>query len=183
MDFVASLTGKSPATTGFGSEGALTKGPFNAFVAGGGSNNALVSAIVTAMPGLRRRRDMWGRISGGSRCQSAGPGDLVPYAGHERDPEFLKAHGYLEQVSDFRLGGPNGAGQSAGLSDHPSFCRSLFGRIFETPDAVFPDRMLRPEKAGSGHNSRPVVEAIVETQTRVRCNILKTAAWTPRARR
>ncbi|HEV8549087.1 MAG TPA: hypothetical protein VGQ57_08665, partial [Polyangiaceae bacterium] len=30
MDFLSSLTGKSPSTTGFGSEGALTKGPFNA---------------------------------------------------------------------------------------------------------------------------------------------------------
>jgi hypothetical protein len=30
MDFVCSLTGKSPSTTGAGSEGALTKGPFNA---------------------------------------------------------------------------------------------------------------------------------------------------------
>ena len=30
MDLIASLTGKSPSTTGAGSEGALTKGPFNA---------------------------------------------------------------------------------------------------------------------------------------------------------
>ena len=30
MDYVCSLTGKSPSTTGAGSEGALTKGPFNA---------------------------------------------------------------------------------------------------------------------------------------------------------
>jgi hypothetical protein len=30
MDYIASLTGKSPSTTGAGSEGALTKGPFNA---------------------------------------------------------------------------------------------------------------------------------------------------------
>ena len=30
MDFISSLTGKSPSTTGAGSEGALTKGPFNA---------------------------------------------------------------------------------------------------------------------------------------------------------
>ncbi|GAB1405657.1 hypothetical protein MASR1M74_28390 [Lentimicrobium sp.] len=29
MDFICSLTGKSPSTTGAGSEGALTKGPFN----------------------------------------------------------------------------------------------------------------------------------------------------------
>ena len=33
MDFICSLTGKSPSTTGFGSEGALTKGPFNALLA------------------------------------------------------------------------------------------------------------------------------------------------------
>ena len=30
MDYICSLTGKSPSTTGAGSEGALTKGPFNA---------------------------------------------------------------------------------------------------------------------------------------------------------
>ena len=29
MDYISSLTGKSPSTTGAGSEGALTKGPFN----------------------------------------------------------------------------------------------------------------------------------------------------------
>ncbi len=33
MDFICSLTGKSPSTTGAGSEGALTKGPFNALLA------------------------------------------------------------------------------------------------------------------------------------------------------
>ena len=30
MEFISSMTGKSPSTTGAGSEGALTKGPFNA---------------------------------------------------------------------------------------------------------------------------------------------------------
>ena len=33
MDYVCSLTGTSPSTTGAGSEGALTKGPFNALAA------------------------------------------------------------------------------------------------------------------------------------------------------
>ena len=32
MDFICSLTGKSPSTTGAGSEGALTKGPFNMLI-------------------------------------------------------------------------------------------------------------------------------------------------------
>jgi hypothetical protein len=46
MDFMSSLTGKSPSTTGFGSEGALTKGPFNAVWPVVDLNNALVSAIL-----------------------------------------------------------------------------------------------------------------------------------------
>ena len=42
MDFICSLTGKSPATTGFGSEGALTKMAFNALLPVVDLNNALV---------------------------------------------------------------------------------------------------------------------------------------------
>ena len=41
MEFICSLTGKSPSTTGFGSEGALTKGPFNALWPVVDLNNAL----------------------------------------------------------------------------------------------------------------------------------------------
>src|SRR5262249_60723532 len=52
MEFIASLTGKSPATTGFGSEGALTKGPFNALWPVIDLNNALVSFILTSYPGF-----------------------------------------------------------------------------------------------------------------------------------
>ena len=48
MDFMSSLTGKSPSTTGFGSEGALTKGPFNALWPVVDMNNAIVSAILSA---------------------------------------------------------------------------------------------------------------------------------------
>src|SRR6201986_3524114 len=47
MDYICSLTGKSPSTTGFVSEGALTKGPFNALLPVIDINAALVSAIVT----------------------------------------------------------------------------------------------------------------------------------------
>ena len=42
----------------------------------------------------------------------------------------------------------------------------FLGRIFETPDAVFPDQMLRPEKQDLAQFAAGV-EAIVETQTRV----------------
>ena len=47
MDFIASLTGKSPSTTGAGSEGAMTKGPFNALPPVHDLNAALVSFILT----------------------------------------------------------------------------------------------------------------------------------------
>src|SRR5581483_338913 len=52
MDYVSSLTGKSPSTTGFGSEGALTKAPFNALWPVVDMNNALVSAILTGYAGF-----------------------------------------------------------------------------------------------------------------------------------
>jgi len=60
MDFVCSLTGKSPSTTGAGSEGALTKGPFNALVATSDLNNALLGFILTGIQALRRRRGILG---------------------------------------------------------------------------------------------------------------------------
>ena len=52
MDFACSVTGKSPSTTGFGSEGALTKGPFNALWPVVDLNNALVSFILTGYDGF-----------------------------------------------------------------------------------------------------------------------------------
>ena len=52
MDFICSLTGKSPSTTGAGSEGALTKSPFNALRPTIDLNNALVSYILTGLGGF-----------------------------------------------------------------------------------------------------------------------------------
>jgi hypothetical protein len=46
------------------------------------------------------------------------------------------------------------------------FVDHFLGRIFETPDAVFPDPMLRPEKQDIVQFAAGV-DAIVETQTRV----------------
>ena len=52
MDFIASITGKSPSTTGAGLEGALTKGPFNMLVPTTDLNNALLSYILTEYQGF-----------------------------------------------------------------------------------------------------------------------------------
>ena len=52
MDYVCSVTGASPSTTGAGSEGALTKGPFNAIQTTADLNNALVSMLLTGYGGF-----------------------------------------------------------------------------------------------------------------------------------
>ncbi len=167
MDFIASLTGKSPATTGFGSEGALTKGPFNALWPVVDLNNALVSAIVTGYAGFTTSAGYAGPNFRVDHDVSL----LVPEIWcrmrvHERDPEFLKAHGYLEQVCDFCLDGRTVLASRLGYRITELFVDHFLGRIFETPDAVFPDQMLRPEKQDLAQFAAGV-DAIVETQTRV----------------
>lgn len=52
MDYITCVTGKSPSTTGAGSEGALSKGPFNAIGATADLNNMLVSMILTQYGGF-----------------------------------------------------------------------------------------------------------------------------------
>ena len=52
MEFICSMTGKSPSTTGAGSEGAMTKGPFNALPPIIDLNAALVSLLVTGHEGF-----------------------------------------------------------------------------------------------------------------------------------
>ena len=87
MEFISSLTGKSPATTGFGSEGALTKGPFNALWPVVDLNNALVSAILTGDTRLHHlRRIHRPALPRRSRCQPARARDLVPHAGGRARP-------------------------------------------------------------------------------------------------
>jgi phosphoenolpyruvate carboxykinase (diphosphate) len=167
MDFVASLTGKSPATTGFGSEGALTKGPFNALWPVVDLNNALVSAIVTGYAGFTTSAGFVGPHFRVDHDISL----LVPEIWcrmrvHERDPEFLKAHGYLEKVRDFSLDGRTVLGSRLGYRITELFADHFLGRIFETPDAVFPAEMLQPEKQDLAQFAAGV-DAIVETQTRV----------------
>ncbi len=167
MDFICSLTGKSPSTTGFGSEGALTKGPFNAVSPVIDLNNALVSAILTeyavfttaaGYAGPRYRVDhdismlvpeVWCRI-------------WVP----ERDPKFLIANGLLEKLVDFEVGGRMVRASRLGYRITALFADRFLGRIFETPDAVFPEEILKPEKQDPEAFAAGV-DAIVAAQKRV----------------
>ena len=84
----------------------------------------------------------------------------------ERDPSYLIENGYLEKVNDFELNGRIVQASRLGYRITQLFMEHFTGRLFETPNAVFPEEMLRPETQG-----REVfadgVDAIVDAQTRV----------------
>lgn len=167
MDFICSLTGRSPSTTGFGSEGALTKGPFNALPPVIDVNNALVSAILTGYEGYT---SVAGYVGPHFRVDH----DLSMLAPElwcrmkvsERDPRFLIGNGYLEKVEDFEYQGRKVLASRLGYRITRQFAEHFLGRIFENPDAVFPEEWLRPETQGLEHFVQGV-EAIVESQRRV----------------
>ena len=119
MDYVCSLTGTSPSTTGAGSEGALTKGPFNALAATADLNNALVAMLLTGYAGFSSAAGFIGpRYRVDHDVSLLVPEVWCRLFPHERDPRRLIEAGHLERLEDYDLRGTDGAGQPAGLSDH-----------------------------------------------------------------
>ncbi|MDH3323021.1 MAG: hypothetical protein OEM04_08535, partial [Flavobacteriaceae bacterium] len=149
MDFICSLTGKSPSTTGAGSEGALTKGPFNMLTPTTDLNNALLSHILTdsnafstaaGYVGAENKVDhdisllipeIWAR--------------LVP---EDRDPKALIANGSLEKIDDFEHDGKKVLASRLGYRITSTFSLRCLNRLFDEPDAVFNEKMLKPELQG-----------------------------------
>jgi hypothetical protein len=167
MEFIASLTGKSPATTGFGSEGALTKGPFNALSPVIDLNDAVVSYILTGYAGFTSSAGYIGPSVRVDHDVSL----LVPEIWcrmrvKERDSQYLIANGFLEQCQDFEYNGRPVRASLLGYRITRLFVDRFLGRIFETPQAVFPEEMLRPEEQDAALFADGM-EAIVDTQRRV----------------
>jgi len=149
MDFICSLTGKSPSTTGAGSEGALTKGPFNALLPTADLNNALVSYILTGLAGFSTAAGYVGpNIKVGHDISLLVPEIWCRFTPQERDPQWLIANGYLEPVKDFDYQGQKILASRLGYRITYQFVRTFFGRIFDSPARVFDDAMLRPETQG-----------------------------------
>jgi len=167
MDFVCSLTGKSPSTTGVGSEGALTKGPFNALRPTSDLNNALVSFILTGYAGFS------------SSAGYIGPDMLVEHdisllvpeiwariIEEKRDPQYLIENGYLEQLEDFDYEGQTVLASRLGYRITDRFVHDFMGKIFDNPQAVFTEELLKPET----QDMAPFVDGInniVEAQQKV----------------
>jgi phosphoenolpyruvate carboxykinase (diphosphate) len=167
MDFICSLTGKSPSTIGFGSEGALTKAPFNALWPVIDLNNALVSMILTGYAGFTTSAGYVGpRFRVDHDISMLAPEIWCRMRVLERDPEFLKANGYLEKISDIFHKGRKVLASRLGYRITALFVERFLGRIFETPDMVFTEEMLRPEKQDLDQFAAGV-DAITEAQKRV----------------
>jgi hypothetical protein len=170
MEFVSSLTGKSPSTTGFGSEGALTKAPFNALWPVVDLNNALVSAIMTDYAGFTTSAGYVGpNVRVDHDINMLVPEIWCRMRVYERDPRFMISHGLLERMEDFEFGGRKVLASRLGYLITTLFADRFLGRLFETPDVVFAEEMLRPEKQ-SLELFAAGVDAIVDAQRRVALN-------------
>lgn len=146
IDFMCSITGKSPSTTGFGSEGALTKGPFNSLLPSVDLNNAFLSYILTGYDGFSSAAGYVGPKYKVDHDVSL----LVPEVWcrmtvEERDPEFLINNGYLEKVENFKHKGKEVEASLLGYRITIKFVKHFMARIFSKPDAVFVEEMLKPE--------------------------------------
>jgi hypothetical protein len=63
----------------------------------------------------------------------------------EKDPQFLLDHGYLEKINDFEIKGEKILASRLGYRITYKFVRIFFARVFENPDAVLNEEMLKPE--------------------------------------
>jgi hypothetical protein len=146
MDYICSLTGRSPSTTGAGSEGALTKGPFNALSATADLNNALVSMILCGYAGFSTAAGWIGpHHSIGHDLSVLIPELWCRLLPDEREPARLIAEGHLEKLEDFDHEGQPVLASRLGYRITNRFVRTYCGRVFDKPAAVFTEGMLRPE--------------------------------------
>jgi hypothetical protein len=146
MDFICSLTGKSPSTTGAGTEGALTKSPFNALRPIVDLNNALVSYILTGLAGFSSSAGYVGpRVRVDHDISLLVPELWCRLLPHERDPRNLIAAGHLERLNDFEHEGEKIMASRLGYRITQKFVSAFFGRIFDNPAKVLDDEILRPE--------------------------------------
>lgn len=147
MDYICSLTGKSPSTTGAGSEGALTKAPFNALLPSIDLNAMVVSMILTELGGFSTPAGHIGpRFEVGHDISLLIPEVWCRMGPSERDPAHLIEEGMLEPVEDMTTAeGESVPASRLGYRITRKFVRQYLGRVFDNPVRVFTEEILRPE--------------------------------------
>jgi len=173
MDFICSLTGKSPSTTGAGSEGALTKGPFNALRTTADLNNALVSYILTGYAGFSSSAGYVGPdVRVDHDISLLVPEIWARLSVEERKPEYMIEHGYLEPLEDFEANGKQVLASRLGYRITEHFVHDFFGKIFDNPGAVFTEAIMKPETQGQ-EIYIDGIDNVVEAQQRVALQYLE----------
>ncbi len=167
MEFICSLTGKSPSTTGAGSEGALTKAPFNALPPIYDLNAAFVSFVVTGYAGFLSSAGCIGPKQRVDHDISL----LVPEVWcrmgvEERDPKALIAQGFMEKCEDFEHEGKTVLASRLGYRITRRFIAHYCGRVFNHPHVIFSDDMLKPEQQDIAEFADGIAN-IVSTQAQV----------------
>ncbi|VEG28838.1 hypothetical protein [Actinomyces howellii] len=146
MEFISSMTGKSPSTTGAGSEGALTKAPFNALPAVYDLNAALLSYALGGYDGWLSSAGCIGpKVTVAHDISLLIPEIFSRMDASERDARTLIEGGYLERIEDIEHEGRRIEASRLGYRMNEDFAATYFGRIFLHPDVIFTEEMLRPE--------------------------------------
>jgi len=146
MDYVCSLTGKSPSTTGAGSEGALTKGPFNALAMVHDLNASLIGMILTGLGGFSTAAGHIGpEMEVGHDISMFVPEIWCRLRPEERDPVAMIRDGMLEKLEDREHQGVTVPVSRLGYRITSRFVRRYFGRVFDNPLKVFDEKILSPE--------------------------------------
>jgi len=146
IEYITSMTGASPSTYGAGSEGALTKGPFNCLPGIIDLNNILIAMILCGYQGFVTAAAYCGPKYKISHDVSM----LIPeiwsrMRPSEQCPKYLLEHGFLEAVPDVSYKGKVYPGKRLGYRITEAFCLEFLGRIFTAPNTVLPTEFLKPE--------------------------------------
>ena len=136
-------------------------------------NAALVSYLVTGYEGFTSAAGHIGRKYRVDHDISL----LVPEVWsrmfiHEREPDYLIRHEYLEKIEDFEHNGKTSEASRLGYRITQNFVNIFFGRIFSAADTVFSEDMLRPELQ-SMDDFIDGLDNIIETQRSVALNYFK----------
>jgi hypothetical protein len=167
MDFISALSGKSPSTTGAGSEGALTKGPFNCLRPITDLNNALVSYLLTGLDGFSTPA---GHIGPDVRVDHD-ISLLIPeiwcrLSPQERSAKYLISQQLLQKLDDYEYNGSRIPASRLGWRITPRFIRHFGGRVFDNPNKVFDEAILCPESQDPAAFADGVL-FIAEAQTKI----------------
>lgn len=145
MDYTCSLTGKSPSTTGAGSEGALTKAPFNMLCATTDLNNALLCFILTGYQGFSTAAGYIGNSRFDHDISILIPEIWARMVPEDRDANFLIRQGCFDKLEDFEYNGQKVLASRLGYRINENFAFRCMNRLFDEPLAVFDEKMLKPE--------------------------------------